>query len=52
MLEPYPWFGEKLMVGQVYEVGQRYNGRTIRDKNADQLIAEGWAKEVSSDGGN
>ena len=49
ILEPYLWFGERLTVGQIYEVGRQYNGHTLRDKNADHLIEEGWAREVSGD---
>jgi hypothetical protein len=50
LLEPYKWYGEYLAGGVVYVVGKQYNGHTLRDKNADQLIEDGWAREVS-DGG-
>ena len=52
LLEPYMWYGEYLPGGVVYEVGQMYNGHTLRDKNADRLIEEGWAQEVTDDGRN
>ena len=48
LLEPYMWYGEYLPGGVVYEVGRQYNGHTLRDKNADRLIEEGWAQEVST----
>ena len=49
LLEPYLWYGEYLPAGVPYEVGQMYNGHMLRDKNADHLIEEGWAKEVHTD---
>ena len=52
LLEPYMWYGEYLPGGVTYEVGQMYNGHTLRDKNADHLIEEGWAREVHTDAGN
>ena len=48
LLEPYMWYGEYLPGGVVYEVGRQYNGHTLRDKNADRLVEEGWAREVST----
>ena len=47
LLEPYMWYGEYLP-GGVYEVGRQYNGHMMRDKNADRLVEEGWAREVST----
>ena len=52
LLEPYKWYGEYLPGGVVYEVGRQYNGHTLRDKNANHLIEEGWAVEVHTDVGN
>lgn len=44
--EPYLWYGERLMRGQIYEVGKQYNGHELREKNAIQLIEEGYARQV------
>ena len=52
LLEPYMWYGEYLPGGVVYEVGQMYNGHKLKDKNADCLVEEGWAQEVTDDGRN
>jgi len=44
--EPYLWYGERLLRGQIYEVGKQYNGHELREKNAIQLIEEGYARQV------
>lgn len=45
LLEPYWWYGSNLP-GGVYEVGKQYNGHELREKNAIQLIEEGFARQV------
>ena len=52
LLEPYKWYGEYLPGGVVYEVGQMYNGHMLRERDADRLIEEGWAQEVTDDARN
>ena len=46
LLEPYMWYGSSLPGGVVYEVGKQYNGHELREKNAIQLIEEGYARQV------
>ena len=46
LLEPYLWYGSRLPGGVVYEVGKQYNGHELREKNAAQLIDEGYARQV------
>jgi len=46
LLEPYLWFGSSLPGGVVYEVGKQYNGHELKEKNAIQLIEEGYARQV------
>ena len=46
LLEPYLWYGSSLPGGVVYEIGKQYNGHELREKNAIQLIEEGYARQV------
>ena len=46
------WYGEYLPGGVSYEVGKMYNGHTLRERDADRLIEEGWAQEVTDDARN
>ena len=46
LLEPYLWHGSSLPGGVVYEIGKQYNGHELREKNAIQLIEEGYARQV------
>ena len=52
LLEPYMWYGEYLPGGVSYEVGRMYNGHMLRERDADRLIEEGWAQEVTDDARN
>ncbi len=45
ILQAYPFFGEKLLAGAVYTVGNMVHGHLLREDHADRLIEEGWAEE-------
>ena len=45
ILQSYPFFGEPLLAGAVYTVGQMVHGHDLTEQRANRLIEEGWAEE-------
>ncbi|HQN31542.1 MAG TPA: hypothetical protein PKX20_10490 [Methanothrix soehngenii] len=45
ILQSYPFFGQKLLAGAIYTVGDMVHGHLLTDERADRLITEGWAEE-------
>ena len=49
ILRSYLFFGQKLLAGAVYTVGNMVHGHLLREDHADRLIEEGWAEEYHGD---
>lgn len=47
--ESYPFFGQNLIAGAVYDVGRMVHGHLLDDHRANRLIEEGWAEEYHDD---
>jgi len=45
ILQSYPFFGERLLAGAIYTVGQMVNGHVLDEDRINRLIEEGWAVE-------
>ena len=49
ILQAYPFFGQSLMAGAVYQVGSMVHGHLLTDQRADRLLEEGWAEEYHAE---